>query len=1101
MRLFPLLVLLSCLVSCLFVFAARIPHARRNEYGGIAIIEARATEQVTTTTANLATGMTSSVTSHATASIDANPASNTTMPATTTTATLATSLPTGNETNSTAHGTLPLQPKITPAVGIGGFLLIVAGAVLAITGIRNLWIQVFLSTAFLASIGIIVLIVYVMSPPVRVAVQGAYLVAIFSTGVTFGALSLIFRELTEGLACLLGGFCSSMWLLSLKPGGLLTQTGAKGGFIGAISVAFYALSFSHYTKPYGLMVSTGISGGTAVALGIDCFSRAGWKEFWLYIWALNDGIFPPGTSTYPVTRNIRVELAAAVIIAVLGVISQLRLWKVIRERRQKETEIREKEQKDKKEGEIENGRRFEEKNMEERLEWEARYDNPNSGIPELADNSKNRCSEVEAGNVEKGGAADMISITSSSQESYRCSDCLERRANGESAYASSDTSGDTGDSQTRQHEDTTVDVGTEDLDQSSPDKKTVPLKVFDGAAAAQIKDDNSSDMTAIVGSEEGTTCSKRLSGRELLDRMSARNSARLMSHSQEALVSCDGSSTQDIIDGSSDSASDDHSIATENHVEEQNRLRSNSKASLVASGAQEMNGNEMAGLEKDAEKSAGAPSVYSRGVEEQKFCVAEQDGNKGEKDEDAGTKGNAGQRRQSLLFNQEKGIPGPQPEEQSTKTPQSEIRPEQAKPADQGDGPQVIEFNVNGSGPEGQDEEPVEASQPSESVPKEKPPTPNDFVPAKRRSSTSEAETKIKPKKEVPARLDAETVNQLPQRTSKVVQSYRTNEWAKHLDDAEAPEPEPIEPVEEDEPELPDEVNEIAAPVIVEELLQTPLNAQPPPAIDRRASLGKGPSGTNDDNQITDVSRVPLSCQTKKRISSGSSVLLTSNIARSASPEIRNQPVQGAPDVDNVYNSLSPVLDPGQQPREAAEAAAPQWKGPLPLIAVREGMMRNRLSSFSLNTDPRASRLIPGAEVCSRHSTLPFPEEADDMPLSRRRVLLHQQSSAQPNVSQAPMRRSAPNPLNTPAALAAWRGSFRANVYDRRDPAALQPRMTIPGAGERNRTLSRKPRGRDTSVKIENAIAEGMQRGDMTELHRQAMRRMQATANRGVNGK
>lgn len=123
-----------------------------------------------------------------------------------------------------------------------------------------------------------------MSPPVRVAVQGAYLVAIVFTGATFGALAIVFKELTEGLGCLLGGFCTSMWLLSLKSGGLLTDTNAKSGFIGAMSAAFYAMSFSQYTRPYGLMASTGISGGTAVALGIDCFSRAGLKEFWLYIW-------------------------------------------------------------------------------------------------------------------------------------------------------------------------------------------------------------------------------------------------------------------------------------------------------------------------------------------------------------------------------------------------------------------------------------------------------------------------------------------------------------------------------------------------------------------------------------------------------------------------------------------------------------------------------------------------------------------------------------------------------------------------------------------------------------------------------------------------
>ena len=131
-----------------------------------------------------------------------------------------------------------------------------------------------------------VLIVYVMSPPVRVAVQGAYLVAVFFTGITFGALSIVFKELTEGLGCLLGGFCVSMWLLSLSPGGLLKGSGSKSGFIGAISVGCYALSFSQYTRPWGLIVSTAIAGGTAVALGIDCYSRAGLKEFWLYIWGM-----------------------------------------------------------------------------------------------------------------------------------------------------------------------------------------------------------------------------------------------------------------------------------------------------------------------------------------------------------------------------------------------------------------------------------------------------------------------------------------------------------------------------------------------------------------------------------------------------------------------------------------------------------------------------------------------------------------------------------------------------------------------------------------------------------------------------------------------
>lgn len=123
-----------------------------------------------------------------------------------------------------------------------------------------------------------------MNPPANDAVQGAYLVAVVCTGAVFGGLALVFKELTEGLGCLLGGFCFSMWLLALKSGGLVTDSGAKGGFIAAFTVAAYALSFSHYTRPYGLIASTAMSGGTAFVLGVDCYSRAGLKEFWLYLW-------------------------------------------------------------------------------------------------------------------------------------------------------------------------------------------------------------------------------------------------------------------------------------------------------------------------------------------------------------------------------------------------------------------------------------------------------------------------------------------------------------------------------------------------------------------------------------------------------------------------------------------------------------------------------------------------------------------------------------------------------------------------------------------------------------------------------------------------
>ena len=146
-------------------------------------------------------------------------------------------------------------------------------------------VYVFGSAAYLAALAVTVLIVYLMNPPVSNAIQGAFFVAAFITGVLFGALALIFPDLTEGLGCLLGGFCLGMWFMSLKEGGLIGSTGGRAIFIGCMSVASYSLSFSHYTRTYGLIGSISFSGATITILGVDCFSRAGWKEFWLYIWS------------------------------------------------------------------------------------------------------------------------------------------------------------------------------------------------------------------------------------------------------------------------------------------------------------------------------------------------------------------------------------------------------------------------------------------------------------------------------------------------------------------------------------------------------------------------------------------------------------------------------------------------------------------------------------------------------------------------------------------------------------------------------------------------------------------------------------------------
>jgi hypothetical protein len=48
-------------------------------------------------------------------------------------------------------------------------------------------------------------------------------------------------------------------------------------------------------------------------------------------------LFPLGATSYPLTRGIRVEIAATVIIFLAGILSQSKLWKLIKERREQRT--------------------------------------------------------------------------------------------------------------------------------------------------------------------------------------------------------------------------------------------------------------------------------------------------------------------------------------------------------------------------------------------------------------------------------------------------------------------------------------------------------------------------------------------------------------------------------------------------------------------------------------------------------------------------------------------------------------------------------------------------------------------------------------------
>lgn len=155
-------------------------------------------------------------------------------------------------------------------------------------------------------------------------------------------------------------------------------------------------------------------------LGIDCFSRAGLKEFWLYIWALNDKIFPLQTNTFPHTRGMKVEIAGIIILFAVGVMSQMKLWKIIQARREAKNVIKRQHQANLEAIDEESGKRVEAENMVERERWEAAYGN------QKETNTNTNTNDQDANNVRPQTGASKTDSGLGREEARKSGETTER---------------------------------------------------------------------------------------------------------------------------------------------------------------------------------------------------------------------------------------------------------------------------------------------------------------------------------------------------------------------------------------------------------------------------------------------------------------------------------------------------------------------------------------------------------------------------------------------------------------------------------------------------------------------------------------------------
>ncbi|KAF7897012.1 hypothetical protein EAF00_005240 [Botryotinia globosa] len=1040
--------------------------------------------------------------------------------------------------NSTiSPGELPLQPEITPAFVIAGIVLITTGVLYTFIGVKNKWLHISLSAGYLVSIAITVLIIFVMNLPVSNAVEGAYLVAIVLPGLIIGGCSLIFTEVTEGLGCLLGGFCFSMWLLVMKAGGLITSTAGKSILIAAISIAAFSLTFSHYTRTYGLIACISFAGSTAIVLGIDCFSRAGLKEFWAYIWNLNQNLFPLGATTYPVTKGIRVEIAAIFVIFLAGLVSQSKVHKMIQDHRAQKLAERQEIARVLEEEEMSVGRRIEDQNIAEKGRWEKVYGEKvksgdesthDSVVGDMEDSKRGHSStitsimELDGTEVEISGKSlptrsnvtGHVMLSGKGQDGAVTVRVAQdaapevERIEDKVAIPSRQSSQNSGRSQAPVNPtgDKAVVVNNESAHLASlpslrPTSKAPPPPMTVAPEVVPLpfkipEDDMEDNRSSIATSpdeelaDNGKTLKRTLSGGSALsNKISTRSKRESQRCSEEQ-----GINTEDLATPYADETDRASSIAAtvDDLSDDEDREVGSIRSSVVSESTPIPDVEFPAQDDQNDEQSQSQEASSGQTPLSPKNSTTE--------DTDDKVAGETSDVRQSLELRPESGITVAT---DILNTPRNESSPDESMP---------------------QQDSLITCVDPV-------PNTSNSTAGESLEDADNGTESKLKTESSITSAPDTKTTkitkDQLPAQFSKVVMSYRTNEWAKHLSHADSPELEELY-ISEDVSE--DPKSESAVPVDVEALQQTAHNALPPPAVRSSSQQSISPGlirSSSTQSNIRPFATIPKGSPIHGQDSSTRNFSQQPLGASEVHRSLRNISNPNIPEA--IVESTGEEIPSSQQ--HFSHSISPAFGNSNTLMEKRDTMLRNRSSYFPtrnfsthsmpiLETNPQspsrfqsASHSQMGGETRLIHCPLrsshfnksaPILPEYDDIPLSQRRELIRQSTSqplAAPNTnpnSHQPKRTSnIQTPLVREQQLAMWRNSIANDlqVQKKREMETVDNRRSV--LLQERKTVEMRKEGERRAREMREERWEGKIRtagGEMEELHRKMMSRMQGEA-------
>ncbi|KAK8858594.1 hypothetical protein IAR55_002823 [Kwoniella newhampshirensis] len=238
-------------------------------------------------------------------------------------------------------GWIPFRIVIDPAYGISGGFFILSGIPVAVLGGKNRWSSLAISTGYCVLLFTLVMILrFGVEPnllppspnPPSSTLRGLYLLACIISSFFGAGLGIFLFNLAKYWVSAAGGFAFGWFLLATRQGGLITSVLGRWGLLGGLSVAAFVASLPKVTNPHMMLVSTAWIGATAFVLGVDCYTRAGLKEFYLYNLGFHD-LFPKlNGAKYPLTQTMMIELCILAAVVVIGTAIQFRVLNILQKR-------------------------------------------------------------------------------------------------------------------------------------------------------------------------------------------------------------------------------------------------------------------------------------------------------------------------------------------------------------------------------------------------------------------------------------------------------------------------------------------------------------------------------------------------------------------------------------------------------------------------------------------------------------------------------------------------------------------------------------------------------------------------------------------------